>query len=203
MDNGSNQEVHWHDRFVVSLNCRVVFPDRPRNSSEKPELVVTRVLSVSATEMAAELVAQPGEVYVANVQHLGKLAGTVTSATAHASVLEIQANAVERRGLAAKIVWLKRHHKHQAKEERAKSRAPQATRPAFLYSDSEEIACAIKDISLSGVGIRLTDRALSVGTRLAVGTVPIQIVRVFEGGFGARFLSPLNPSNLDQIYVRL
>lgn len=203
MGSGSNLEANWNDRFVGSLDCKVVFPARPINEGRPPEVVRTRVLSISAIELVVDLSAQPGEAFVANVHQFGKITGTVSGATAHGSVLHIDVSAPERRALVGKVLWLKRHHAHQAKEERTKPRVPQAAKAAYLYAGDREVACSVIDVSLSGVGVQLKEAVFPVGTRLTLGCIPIVVVRIFEGGFGARFLTPVAAADLDQIFLQL
>src|ERR1700722_1347211 len=176
-------------RIIVNIAGQFSVSNRRAAGGARP-LFSCRAVSVSkrAVALIAPVGVKIGDQIFAQLDHLGKLEGTVIRILEHGFAMSIAATDEEREKLDGKIAWLERYKNLDAAEQRTHPRfAPAKSRTKMLLADGTSIKCAILDVSASGAAIS-AEIIPATGTVLAIGTIVARVVRHFRGGFGVKFI---------------
>ena len=201
---GDNDDVVWVDRrqdvrIAVSIPGRFSLADR-RDTRGERRVFSCRAVNVSsrAIAFASAVSGKVGDRVMAEIEHLGKLDGTITRLLERGFVMNITASAEEREKLAAKIEWLGKFKDHDEGERRAERRfVPANPYSQIMLPDGSTQTCLVIDLSVSGAA--LSAEALpDIGTVLAVGKIVGRVVRHFQGGFAIQFIERQDPDEVEK-----
>ncbi len=191
---GDDDDVVWVDRrddvrIVVSIPGRFSLADR-RDMRGDRRVFSCRAVNVSslAIALASAVNGKLGDRVIADIEHLGKLDGSIIRVLERGFVMNITATAEEREKLAAKIQWLGKFKDHDEGEQRAERRfAPVNPYSQIMLPDGSIQTCLVIDLSVSGAALS-AEAVPDIGTVLAVGRIVGRVVRHLEGGFAVQFI---------------
>ncbi|CAH1677101.1 Pilus assembly protein PilZ [Hyphomicrobiales bacterium] len=155
-------------------------------------------ISPGGMHIAAPAKARPGERVIAYLEHLGRIEGICVRTTMEGFAMTITATSRKREKFTAQLTWLANREELGLPEDRRHERVvPRNPRSVLTLEDGTEHVVRIVDISLSGTAFSV-DLDLPNGTAVRIGSTPAQIVRRFDGGYGAEFRFPLSADLLDE-----
>ena len=100
--------------------------------------------------------------------------------------------------LADQLTWFANRDSCSLPDGRRHERmVPFMRRTLLRLPDGQEIIAKIRDVSLSGAGIE-TEVRPDAGEQIMIGSRPAVVVRHFDGGIGAEFVTPFVPGALDE-----
>lgn len=185
---GSLEERRAYPRFQVSLHgiCSVAGGDDTSCSILDLSLGGARVACAAHAETGARLSLQ--------IPHIGLLAARVARLSDEGTGVEFVGGAAERRRVRDYLIFVLEVREDRAVEDRAFERIVPLRRTVEVRrADARAHMARIKDVSRSGVALTTTVE-MAVGEAILVGTTPAEVVRVFDGGFAARFRNQLAPT---------
>lgn len=199
-----DDDVMWVDRrqgvrIVVSIPGRFSLADR-RDMRGDRRVFSCRAINVSsqAIALASAVSGKLGDRVIADIEHLGKLKGSIIRVLERGFVMNIIATAEEREKLAAKIDWLGKFKDHDEGEQRAERRfAPANPYSQIMLPDGSIQTCLVIDLSVSGAALS-AEAVPDIGTVLAVGKIVGRVVRHFEGGFAVQFVERQSPDEVEK-----
>jgi len=122
---GDDDDVVWADRrhdarIVVSIPGQFSLADR-RDMRGERRIFSCRAINVSsyAIALASAVSGKVGDRVIAEIEHLGKLKGSIMRVLERGFVMNIIATAEEREKLATKIEWLGKYKDHDEGDRRA------------------------------------------------------------------------------------
>ena len=177
--------------------------DHRRDSRGERRMFNCRAINISsrAVALAAPVCGKIGERVIADIDHIGKLQGVITSLVNGGFVMTLMASNDERERLATKIEWLGKYKNHDVSERRGDDRMPQKNAIArLILPDGSRENCVVLDLSVSGAAIS-ADTVPNVGTMVTVGAVRARVVRHFKGGFGVKFTERQNPGTVASVVI--
>jgi hypothetical protein len=190
-------------RIVVSLPGRYSLWNR-RAAGVEPWQFACRAINISASGVAlvAPVPGSAGEWVSAEIEHFGKLEGTIQRLLGRRGFLmRIAASPEERSKLADKIAWFEKYKNLEVAERRAQVRCvPQYPFSAFILADGTVKGCFVLDLSASGAAVA-ADVTPELGTVLAVGKVVGRVVRQFPGGFAVKFVGMQDPRVVEELLI--
>lgn len=171
---------------AIPAYCRVV--------GQEGFYAVTADLSVHGVRLRAARIPRRGETMECRIRHVEPFEGTVIRTSDADFVLKVggrSPGAVARQLLGAARTQLGtdepvRQHRRIVPAERA---------VGVSFQEGGTVSGEIVDISASGIAVRVGRRP-GIGTIVVLGATPAQVVRHFEGGFGAAFLRPFDPGEV-------
>jgi hypothetical protein len=177
-------------RIVVSLAGRYSLANR-RNVGGERRQFACRAINISSTAVVLAVPVQGalGERVLADIEHFGKLEGTIERLLdVRGLVVRIEASDEDRRRLVDKIDWFEKHKNLEVPNQRTQTRfAPSEPCTTLLLADGTVRTCFIMDVSVSGAAVS-ADFAPEIGTVLAVGKAVGRVSRHFDGGFAVQFI---------------
>jgi hypothetical protein len=174
----------------AARGARAVFACRAVNISNREIALVSPV----GVEIGVQITAQ--------IDHLGKLEGSVIRILERGFVMSISTSDEERAKLDDKIAWLERYKNLDAAEQRGHPRfAPEKSRTKMLLADGTSMKCVILDVSASGAAIS-AEIIPALRTVLTIGTIVARVVRHFRGGFGVKFIERQSDDRLSAMVRR-
>ncbi|HUZ33345.1 MAG TPA: PilZ domain-containing protein [Xanthobacteraceae bacterium] len=190
---GDDDDVVWVDRrqdarIVVSIPGRFSLADR-RDMQGERRVFSCRAINVSsyAIALASAVSGKVGDRVIAEIEHLGKLKGSIMRVLERGFIMNIIATAEEREKLATKIEWLGKFKDHDEGDRRAQRRfAPANPYSQIMLPDGSTQTCLVVDLSVSGAALS-AEAVPDIGTVVAVGKIVGRVVRHFEGGFAVQF----------------
>ena len=166
----SGPTVEYDVRIVVSIPGRFSLADR-RDMRGDRRVFSCRAVNVSshAIALASAVSGKLGDRVIADIEHLGKLEGSIIRVLERGFVMNIIATAEEREKLATKIEWLGKFKDHDEGEQRAERRfAPANPYSQIMLPDGSTQTCLVIDLSVSGAALS-AEAVPDIGTVLAVG----------------------------------
>ncbi|QGM98478.1 PilZ domain-containing protein [Methylocystis parvus] len=159
-----------------------------------------RTIDISPGGMRLMSTAMPqiGENVTVYIDALGRFHGRVVRAAPDSFSMTINASPEKREMLADKLTWFANRIALNLSDQRRHERIEPFQKFALLRLDSGvELIVKIRDLSASGVGV---DSIFSppVGERVSIGKTYGKVVRHFEGGFAAEFLTPFPEHAIDE-----
>jgi hypothetical protein len=198
--------VEWRRRqeIIVSLPGTYSLASK-RDLRGALRLFACRAIGVSpdAVALAAPVQSWVGDRAAVEVEHFGRLQGTVAHLLRqHGFVVDIIATPEERRKLADKIEWIERFKNLEVCDQRSESRfAPRSPSSILVLADGSCIPCFIIDLSISGAAVS-ADIAPKIGVVLAVGRIVGRVVRHFSGGFSVAFVRKQARQSVEALATR-
>jgi hypothetical protein len=164
-----------------------------------------RVINISphAVALVAPVRGAPGEWVSAEIEHIGRLDGSIGRPLDHRGfVMNILTTAEERRKLATRIEWYDRYRNLEVADRRARPRSA-AEHPfsSLLLADGAVMSCLVTDLSACGAAVS-ADIVPEIGTVLAVGKVIGRVTRHFPGGFAVSFVDMQDPQIIEKLVYR-
>jgi hypothetical protein len=201
---GDDDDVVWADRrqdarIVVSIPGRFSLADR-RDMRGERRVFSCRAINVSssAIALASAVSGKVGDRVIAEIEHLGKLKGSIVRVLERGFIMNIIATADEREKLATKIEWLGKFKDHDEGDRRVERRfAPANPYSQILLPDGSTQTCLVVDLSVSGAALS-AEAVPEIGTVLAVGKIVGRVVRHFEGGFAIQFTERQSPDEIEK-----
>jgi len=179
-------------RIVVSLAGRYSLASR-RNTRGERRQFACRAINISSTSVALAVPVQGalGERVLAEIEHFGKLQGTIERLLdVRGFIFRIEASDEGRKKLVEKIEWFEKHKNLEVPDKREQSRfVPSDPCSTLLLADGTVRTCFIIDVSVTGAAVS-TDFVPEIGTVLAVGKAIGRVTRHFDGGFAVQFIQP-------------
>ncbi len=190
-------------RIVVSLPGRYSLWNR-RAAGVEPWQFACRAVNISpgAVALVAPMPGSAGEWVSAEIEHFGKLEGTIQCLLDRRGFLmRIAASPEERSKLADKIAWFEKYKNLEVAEQRAQARCmPQYPFSTLILADGTVKSCFVLDLSACGAAVA-ADVTAELGTVLAVGKVVGRVVRQFPGGFAVKFVSMQDPRIVEELLM--
>jgi hypothetical protein len=206
------QQMDLDDIVAVEHNddVRIIYSipghyslDHRRDARGERRMFACRAINISSREvaLAAPVSGKINERVIVQLDHIGKLQGTVTRLINGGFVMAIVARGDERDRLAAKIDWLEKFKNHDVSERRADERIPQKNAIArLILPDGRRETCVVLDLSVSGAGIS-AESVPDVGAVVTVGAARARVMRHFQGGFGVQFIERQNPTTVAAVVI--
>ena len=187
----SRAERRTFQRVRVKIYGRFMLEDR----SEHP----CQVLDISPGNVSfrADVRGEPGEKFIAYLDHIGRLEGVVTRTLSDGFAMTLIASDRKKDKLAAQLTWLANKHELDLPEDRRHERvAPRNPMSVLQLPDGRQYQCRIIDLSLSGAAIEIEVKP-ALGSQVLLGTMRGQVVRHFEDGIAIEFAVIQRPETLD------
>jgi hypothetical protein len=187
-------------RIVVSIRGQYTLADH-RNARGEPRTFACRAVGVSASEiaLAAPVIGDIGERVLANLDHLGRIQGSVVRILSRGFVMGVAAGEEQRCRLNESIKWLDKHKNHDVREQRACSRfVPANPNSQLVLADGTTFTCLVIDLSATGARIS-ADFEPEIGMMCAVGKIVSRVVRRFVDGFAVQFMVPPAREDIERI----
>lgn len=175
-------------RFIGDLMGSYLLASRSKSLSTV-QIFACRARSVS-THVAvvdAPVLGHVGETLTATFDTLGILHGRIERLLDGGFAMSLELSDSERKGLASRIVWLKRRATRQVDDRRQHKRVlPRRPRATLNLGDGRQLECLIIDMSASGVAVS-ADAAPPIGFPVHVGKLAGRVVRHLPHGFAIQF----------------
>jgi hypothetical protein len=191
-------------RIVVSLPGRYSLANRRNTQGERRQFACRAInISCAAVALAVPVQGVLGERVLADIDHFGKLEGTVERLLDNRGfVVRIAASDEERGKLADKIEWFEKHKNLEVPDKRTQTRfMPDDPYSTLLLADGTVVTCFVIDLSVSGAAVS-SDFVPEVGAVLAVGKIVGRVARHFDGGFAVQFVQVQNRGNVEALALR-
>lgn len=188
----TSSERRRFQRVHIDLFGRIVLPSKAEYQC--------RTVDVSPGGMRLMCTARPevGESVIAYIDALGRFTGHVVRTSPEGFSMTINASPERREMLADKLTWFANRIALNLADQRRDQRIEPIQKfvPMRLGS-GEEMVVTIRDLSASGVSVE-SSYLPPVGECVSIGKAYANVVRHFDGGFAARFLTPFPASEIDQ-----
>jgi hypothetical protein len=189
-------------RVIVSVPGRYSLADQ-RNARGERRVFACRAVYLSPYEigLAGPVKGKLGERVIANIDHLGKVEGSISRLLAGGFMMNIAASGEKRGVLAAKIEWLENFKNHDTPNRRAGERiVPANPHSKLTFADGSIETCLVLDLSVSGAAIS-ADTVPDIRAVLGVGSVVGRVVRQFAGGFGVEFIEHQDRDSVETMVI--
>lgn len=188
----TSTERRRFQRVHIDLFGRIVLPSKEERQC--------RTVDISPGGMNLMCTARPevGDNIVAYIDALGRFTGQVVRRSPEGFSITINASPERREMLADKLTWFANRIALNLADQRGHERIEPIQKfvPMRLGS-GEELVVTIRDLSASGVSVEASYLP-PVGERVSIGKAYVTVVRHFEGGFAANFLTPFPAKEIDQ-----
>jgi hypothetical protein len=186
-----NQERRRHQRVKVTLTGRYMREDRQEYPCQ------TLNMSPGGVLFATDMPPQVGEHVVAYIDHIGRVEGRCTRATANSFSMTISATLRRRDKLADQLTWFANRNVLGLPEDRRHKRIEiRNPRSILTLPDGSTIECRVVDVSLSGAAIA-TKTKLPLGSPVRLGRTPARVVRHLDTGMALEFSRLQSPETLE------
>lgn len=190
-----------HNKVRVDLDGRFMLPTQQEH--------VGKVIEMSTGEMAIASDARPkiGQHVIVYIAELGRFEGTVESVDAEGFRLGMKLTALKHKKLAEQLVWFANQSAFDLPEHRRHKRfVPLTQLTTVQFSNGKECMARINDISASGVSVEInlsvnSKVTIFVGSSVFVGKKKAGVIRVFDGGFVAKFDEIFEEGAIDESIV--
>jgi hypothetical protein len=160
-------------------------------------------ISPQAVALAAPVQGAIGQQVLVELEHFGKLDGSIIRLlTDRGFVMAVAVNGEERERLADKISWLEKHKNLEVSDRRAQARfAPKSPYATLMLADGTMRSCFVIDLSVTGAAVS-TDIVPGLGTAVSIGNVMGRVVRHIDGGFAVKFYAMQDRRMLESLVTR-
>jgi hypothetical protein len=189
-------------RVIVRVPGRYSLANH-RDARGKRRVFPCRAVYLSPQEvaLAGPVHGRVGDRVIADIDHLGRLEGSITRLITGGFMMNIAANREKRGGLATKIEWLENFKNHDTPNRRTAERIVPANQYSTLtFADGHVETCLVIDLSISGAAIK-ADTLPDIRTALAVGSVVGRVVRHFVGGFAVQFIERQSRDTVETLVI--
>ncbi|WP_442755226.1 PilZ domain-containing protein [Methylocystis sp. JAN1] len=155
-------------------------------------------ISIGGMKLVCAVKPEAGEKVVVYIDALGRFSGKVARTHEDGFSIAFDAPARKREMLADKLTWFANRMTLGLDDQRRHERIEPFQKFAVLrLSAGDEHIVRIRDLSASGVSVE-TSCLPSIGERVSIGNAYANIVRHFDGGFAAEFLTPFASDQIDE-----
>jgi hypothetical protein len=155
-------------------------------------------VSPGGMRVGAAVRPQAGEKVVVYIDALGSFVGRAVREHPDGFSMTINASPKKREILADRLTWFANRAALDLPDERRHERVEPFQRLAVMrLSEGGEHIVKIINLSASGVGVEAA-QIPSVGARVAIGKTDATVIRHFDGGFAAEFVSPFAAGEIDE-----
>jgi PilZ domain len=183
-------------RVQLSLLGRCMFHD----GQECPVQLVA--ISPGDAEFVSPSSSEVGARVIAYIDNIGRIEGSILSATEHGFVMSISASQRKRDKLADTLTWLANRHVLNLDEDRRHlRRTPKRSEANIVLADGTTHPVRVIDMSLSGAALSTTLRP-PLGSPLKLGRLGARVVRHFDDGVGIEFLRLLSDAAIEKTIER-
>lgn len=174
-------------RFIGDVMGSYVLLGRVDEGGPRAFACRARSISASGAVVSAPAIGAVGDRLTVNFLDVGLLRGAITRLLPDGFAIAFECEASERAALGARIGWLKRRALRAVSDRRIHKRVlPRETRAKLIVGGGTRIDCMLIDMSRSGVAIS-AELLPKLGTVVAVGAVPGQVIRHLDCGFAVQF----------------
>lgn len=174
-------------RFIGDVMGSYVLLSRIGGDGPQAFACRARSISASGAVVSAPVKGVVGDRLTVNFQDVGLLRGSIVRVLPDGFAMGFECDAAEQATLGARIGWLKRRALRAVSDRRVHKRVlPRETRAKLIIGAGQRIDCMLIDMSRSGVAVS-AELVPKLGTVVAVGAVPGQVIRHFDCGFAIQF----------------
>ena len=174
-------------RFIGDVMGSYVLASRIADGGPKAFACRARSISASGAVVSAPVKGAMGDRLTVNFEDVGLIRGTIARLLPDGFAIAFECDPAEQVTLGARIGWLKRRALRAVSDRRVHKRVlPRETRAKLIIGGGKRIDCMLIDMSRSGVAVS-ADLVPKLGTVVAVGSVPGQVIRHFDCGFAVQF----------------
>jgi hypothetical protein len=191
-------------RIIASLPGRYWLVPRGGARGEVRQFACRAInISPHALALAAPVQGTVGRNVLVEIEHFGKLDGSITRLlTDRGFVMTIAASDEERGRLADKILWLEKHKNLEVSDRRTQTRfAPKSPYSTLMLADGSMRTCFVIDLSVTGAAVS-ADIVPELGTVVAVGKVVGRVIRHVDGGFAVKFHAVQDRRAIERLVTR-
>jgi hypothetical protein len=204
LDKVSPAERPLDVRIVVNISASFSISKRRAAGGARAEFECRAVnLCPHEVALTSPVSVKLGDQIVADIDHLGKLEGTVIRLLSHGFVIGISADDRAREKLRRRIEWLEKYKNLDVRDGRSKPRfVPRNPHAKMIFADGTVERFQILDLSASGAAIS-AERTPEIDSILAIETNVSRVVRCFNGGFAVKFVDMLNDDEVKSRVARV
>lgn len=165
------------------------------------QVFACRARSISSREAVvdAPVSGAVGDPLTVNFQGIGLLKGEIARLLDGGFLIRFSASEDQSKMLAARIDWLKQRKLKTVVERRRHKRVlPRETRATLVLGVGSYVSCMLIDMSQTGVAVS-AEVMPKIGALVAVGSVPGQVVRHFDGDFAVQFIEEQKLEELEAL----
>lgn len=186
-----------HSAVRVDLEGRFMLP----NKEEHPCRVVE--MSTGAILISCEVAPKLGHQVIVYIAELGRFEGTVDGIEPPVFSISMALTPLKHTKLAEQLVWFANRDALDLPENRRHKRfVPLTQLTTVRLANGKERMARINDISASGVNVEInitvSKLTILVGSHVFVGQRPATVLRIFDGGFVARFDEEFEEGAIDE-----
>jgi hypothetical protein len=179
-------------RVQIDLSGRYMLESKDEHHCRTVDISPGGIRITSAVQPRIE------ERVVVYIDALGRFVGNVVRIHSDGFSMTIQTSAKRREMLADKLTWFANRITLDLDDQRRHERFEPFQKFAILrFADGNEHIIKIRDLSASGVSAKLS-RLPKIGEQVMIGRAPAVVVRQFDGGFAAEFLTPFAVGEIDE-----
>ncbi len=185
-------ELNRYPTVKVELQGRFMLPSRTEHECSVIEMS-TREIRISAP-VEPEI----GEKIIIYIAELGRFEGGVVRQEPAGFAIGMSLPKAKHVKLAEQLTWYGNREAWDLPDNRRYERiVPFMRRTPLHLSDGKEVIVKINDISIGGVNIE-TNFKLPQGAKVTLGAKSATVLRVFDGGFVAKFDDPFAEGELNE-----
>jgi hypothetical protein len=155
-------------------------------------------ISPASLLLAAPEPAAIGQTAIVYLDDLGRFAGPVVETAPWGFLMVFDRPASKLDKLVDQITWYANSHLFGDRSLRRHERVTPLRQRSILYLPPDQSHLVkILNVSATGVAIEMTVRP-AIGASVIVGNTPATIVRHFDGGLAAKFLTPFKEGEVDE-----
>jgi len=190
-----------HNSVRVDLDGRFMLPSKVEHRC--------KVVSMSTGAMLISSDATPklGDQVIVYIAELGRFEGKVEGHEEGRFTLGMTLTALKHKKLAEQLVWFANRDTLDLPDNRRHKRfVPLTQLTTVRFANGKECVARINDISASGVNVEVNlsvnaKVTILVGSSVFVGSKKAAVVRMFEGGFVAKFDEIFEEGAIDETVV--
>lgn len=178
------------------LHRRVPVHARVRGMTRSGEEFEAVSLDICAGGMRIGLgkILPVGEGVILYIDDIGRVEGWVLRPVELGYAIRFEASPRKKHKIADQLTWLHNRRRLRLADERENGRRPGSGQVLATYGTGATIACAVIDVSASGLGLRTNGPRPLVGDPVTVSGRTGKCVRYFEGGFAVDFSAGAGPA---------
>jgi hypothetical protein len=185
-------ERRRHQRVAIALLGRYMLEDKREFPCQ------TTDMSPGGVGIVAPVRGQIGERVVAYLDQIGRVEGKIARHTERGFAIQMSLPLAKREKIANQLTWLINRDVLGIPEDRRHERIVPHRRHAILKIEGDrEHVVRLIDVSVSGAAIS-TPAKPALGTKVILGQMGGQVVRIFDGGVAVTFDKTLKAEIFDE-----
>lgn len=183
------------------LQHAVILPSLFWNRTRADFYAVTSGFSADGIGFRSATVPAAAERLTCNIRHVGSLEVRIVRTGTNAFTVRPTGGRRRNAALARTLVALARSQDERAERPRMHPRiVPLQTDLRVALDDGSVLSGRLVDVSASGAAVRL-DVPIAAGARIRLGSTEAVVIRTYDNGIGASFLTPFDPGAVDEHLV--